>query len=881
MAVTNQDLIDRLEQERKKKTGLDGDSVTDQNVIERLDKVREDSKEKSFLEGVGESVKEFFTGTKSTEFSDMPEIGEYKGEGALKVAAGLNLTPNIRSQAQIIQAQIPGSNIMEDKFGNPIAVMPDGQSFYLNKPGASFQDVIQTTSQILQYIPGYSTIAKKYANNILKRSLAQTGQAAGLTTVQEAGAVALGGDFDLGRVGLTGAVTLGFEGVIGPVGRGVLKLFKGNPNYYKLITETGPDGNPVKKIEITKDGFKALDAAGIDVKKIKPEFAERFFNNVAKGLDDEVAAVSAGAGEFGFELAASQAKRNEEGVAALYEAAKGAFGPETQKKALDFLRKQEIDIGVSLKTFTKKFNEGSVAEEGVEDLGQSLINTIEEGFKKASDDVTSKYNLIDKDAIFNGDASNIQLLTNSVKKTIKDESKQPYNFLKAIDESTGIMDKDITPASMKAFNEIKSFVNSFKKKKTQKKVPKKTLNDFETMRKKLSSYINAAKNNTDKKTAIAIKQEFDKLYDDTLDNLLFAGKEGDDILKTNIKAARDAFKEKERTFGVNIKKGPVKIQDPGGAAIQKILLDPDVTGMKAINYIYGLGTIGRKQNANQIINRLKTVFNVEDLTPKAAALKSPDFAKLRSGMIEKMFNDSIRNGKFNPAAMVKNFDYIFEKNPDFAKALFDANEIQTLKNFVKEVRKTLKPSDLVNVSNTAAGISRVFQRGARQLVGIIGFKLANIQGLLLGRSAFDNAKDVFEQRAAKKLISKEFGTPPGWLQTMNRSTGTGKKLASTIATVNQVYGQVVPKGGIDARLMTEDIREQIEPEKKEEGLRIPGVGTLPLFPTKKPGDQSALPPMPASMQEQPQGLASLQRQDYESLFPQDTLGAAISRRGMV
>jgi len=122
-------------------------------------------------------------------------------------------------------------------------------------------------------------------------------------------------------------------------------------------------------------------------------------------------------------------------------------------------------------------------------------------------------------------------------------------FLKAIDESTGIMDKDITPASMKSFlMKLKSFVNSFKKKKTQKKVPKKTLNDFETMRKKLSSYINAAKNNTDKKTAIAIKQEFDKLYDDTLDNLLFAGKEGDDILKTNIKAARDAFKEKERTF---------------------------------------------------------------------------------------------------------------------------------------------------------------------------------------------------------------------------------------------------------------------------------------------------------------------------------------------
>ena len=324
-----------------------------------------------------------------------------------------------------------------------------------------------------------------------------------------------------------------------------------------------------------------------------------------------------------------------------------------------------------------------------------------------------------------------------------------------------------------------------------------------------------------------------------------------------------------------IKRGPVKVDDAGGVAIQKILMDPDVTGMKAINYIYGLGTIGRKKNADQIIGRLKTVFGVDKLSPKAAALKSPDFAKLRSGMIEKMFNDSIRNGKFNPAAMVRNFDYIFEKNPDFAKQLFDPSEITLLKNFVSEVRKTLKPADLVNPSNTAAGISRIFQRGARQLVGIVGFKLANIQGLLLGRSAFDNAKDVFEQRAAQKLIQKEFGEPPGWLQTMNQTTGTGKKLATTIGVVSEAYGQKVPKGGIDAREMTQSLRDSIEPPK-EEGLNIPGVGTF-RNPLRRPGDQSSLPTAPAET-----GLQQIRTaQNYETLFPQDPLGAAISRRRMI
>jgi len=873
--VTDKKLIERLDKARNKKLGNNENAVTDQDLISRLEKARKENNEKSFLAGVGESVKEFFTGTKSTEFSDMPEIGEYKGEGAGTIALGLSITPNIRSQAQIIQAAVPGSNIMEDKFGNPIAVMPDGKSFYLNKPGASFQDVAQTTTQILSYIPGYSTIAKKYAGSLIKRTLAQTAQAGGVTAAQEAGAVALGADFDYGRVGVVSGITGAFEGVLGPVGRGIYKMFKGNPNYYKIVEKT-VDGKTQKGIEITKDGYKALDAAGIDVKKMSPDFAQNFFNNIAKGLDGEVAAVSAGAGEFGFELAASQAKRNEEGIAALYEAAKGAFGKEAQDQALKFLRKQEIDIGIGLKGLINKLNDGSIAEETLEDLGSGLVSTIRQSFQKASDDVTSKYNLIDKDAIFNGDQSNIQLLLNSVKKTVKDESKQPFSFYKAIDESTGILDKDLTPASLKAFNEIKKFVNTFKKKKAQKKVPPRTLGEFEVMRKKLSNYINAAKNNTDKKTAIALKSEFDKLYDDTLDNLLFAGKEGDEVLKKNIKQARTAYQNKETIYGVQtIKRGPVKVDDAGGVAIQKILMDPDVTGMKAINYIYGLGTIGRKKNADQIIGRLKTVFGVDKLSPKAAALKSPDFAKLRSGMIEKMFNDSIRNGRFNPAAMVRNFDYIFEKNPDFAKQLFDPSEITLLKNFVSEVRKTLKPADLVNPSNTAAGISRIFQRGARQLVGIVGFKLANIQGLLLGRSAFDNAKDVFEQRAAQKLIQKEFGEPPGWLQTMNQTTGTGKKLAATIGVVSEAYGQKVPKGGIDAREMTQSLRDSIEPPK-EEGLNIPGVGTF-RNPLKRPGDQSSLPTAPVET-----GLQQIRTaQNYETLFPQDPLGAAISRRRMI
>ncbi len=822
----------------------------DPTLRDELLQIQKDQEDKSFLTGVGESIVDFFSGTKKTEFAELPEIGEYTGEGAAKVALGLSLTPNQRSQLDIILNQVPGSNPMEDKFGNLIVVMPDGKSFYLNKPGASFQDFAQTTAQILQYIPGYSTIAKKYAGNLFKRTLAQTSQAAVVTSAQEAGAVALGGSFDEGRVGLTGALTFAFEGVVGPLGKAALKLFKGNPNYYKLITETAPDGKKVQKIEITKAGYKALDAAGIDVNKMSPDFIEKYFNNVVKGVDDEVTALSTQANEFGFELSSSQAKRNEEGIAALYAAAKGEYGPEAQKKAREFFNKQEIDIGVSLKALSNKFNKGEITEDGIEDLGLALKNAIEKEAKKASDKVDSAYNLIDKDAVFNGSESNVQVLLNSVKKTMKDESKQPFRILKGVDEGTGILDKDLTPASLKAFNEIKKFVNSFKSKKTSKKVPLKTLNDFETMRKKLSSFIGAAKNDTDKKTAIAIKTEFDKLYDDTLDNLLFAGKEGEVVLKRNIQNARKIYREKELTFGVNvIKKGPVKVNDPAGNAIQKILIDPEVTGMKAINYIYGTGTVGKDKTGVQIINRLKKVFNVEGLKPSVAAQKSKDFATLRSGMIEKMFNDSIKNGRLNPTNLVKNFDYIFNKNPDFAKSLFSKKEIETLKRFVTEVRKTLKPSDLSSMQATSTGIGRAISRLGRQGIGLLLYKLTgSINGLLFGRTAYDNAKDIFEQRAAKKLITQEFGEKPGWLKTMNETTGTGKKLASTVAGVNQIIGQTIPPATVDAprtsRQFFEDIKLSGETDDDLDRFTIPGVGSIPNIFKTRVGDQSSLPQSP-------------------------------------
>jgi hypothetical protein len=40
-------------------------------------------------------------------------------------------------------------------------------------------------------------------------------------------------------------------------------------------------------------------------------------------------------------------------------------------------------------------------------------------------------------------------------------------------------------------------------------------------------------------------------------------------------------------------------------------------------------------------------------------------------------------------------------------------------------------------------------------VGIIGFKSASIQGLILARTGFDRARDIVSQKSAASLVNKE------------------------------------------------------------------------------------------------------------------------------
>ena len=821
-----------------------GNEVTDPELIRRLDPLFGKEQKAGVVRQTIDAVGDFFTGTKRTEYPDLPEIGELnKGVSEMqkiKIATGLFLTPSQKAQLEIVQTQIPGTSVLTDKFDNPIVVLPDGQSFYLNKPGASMQDVLGTTSQILQYVGAFGAVAKKFGQGYLQKILAQGATGAGVSVAQDVAAKTVGAtEIDAGKAVVSAAVPMAFETVTAaPIVRAMLPKFFKNPVFSTVDDTTG-------EITLTEKGKKAAQAAGIDLDVVNQDFIRNFVRELGKGSEAKLASQQAGAGQFNFRLSRGQAMGDDEAVASLFEAAKGSFGPENQTLARNFLKQQNIDIETSAKGLLDKFNKGQIELENLESAGQVLYEGLKRNFSKASDKVETAYNLVDKDAVYTGPKSNIQVLNASTQK--------------AVQEASNVVTPELTPATIESLKTINNFVNKVNKgvtiegKETVKNINPTFFNDFETTRKTLSNLIQTSKNGTDKRNTVAILKEFDKVYDDTIDNALFGSGNNPNALKA-IFNARETFKNKEKLFGINnIKAKGLKISDNAGKVVTKILNEPDITPLQTINYVFGSGQLGLKNESLAIIKRLKNVFGIEGKDLGAQASTNLDFQALRTAAFDKLIRDSVQKqtGRFSPQAFVKQWETVSLKNKYLLDELFTQPEIKTIDTFVKEVRKTFVPKDLVNYSNTASALSKMVQQVGRGLAGIVGFKLGNIQGLLAARGAVDRFKDVYSQKAAKKLISKEISSDLNYIDPGSRNV-----LGTVTGTIQELLGET---GKIRAP------RAPFGLIPKEPRTEVPVLDRNMMTASTTP-TATTLPPVDRAQQ-------------YAGLFPFDVTGQQIARQG--
>lgn len=204
-----------------KALGIETENKTEKKVSSIFNKPPEDI-------GVLEAFSEFVTGKlrETPETQSLPEIGQFEGlsnEQVIKVGAGLLTTLNPEAQKDIIKNSIPGATFRDDEKGNVIIVMPDGEEAVLNKPGASQQDLLQLSTQIMSYVPAGRLAS--LPNKLWQKMFVGGGGAALTNYITQKLSQTAGSEqpVDKGEVALAGGLGVGAELIV-PAVQGIRNI---------------------------------------------------------------------------------------------------------------------------------------------------------------------------------------------------------------------------------------------------------------------------------------------------------------------------------------------------------------------------------------------------------------------------------------------------------------------------------------------------------------------------------------------------------------------------------------------------------------------------------------------------------------------------------
>ena len=263
--------------------------------------------------------------------------------------------------------------------------------------------------------------------------------------------------------------------------------------------------------------------------------------------------------------------------------------------------------------------------------------------------------------------------------------EMPLRVQKVIQEQDLILDKDLTPAAMKAFDEVKNAVPKME----GVNIKDINLKSLESTRKKLNTIYGAASNDTDKKVIQTIRNEFDNWLDDTITKGLASG-DPDELAK--LKDARAAARDYFSKFKVDPKSADVDAQK----IIEKIV-SKDLTPVETMNYLFGSSKIGENQAAVRVAKKFKEIFGEN----------SDQFNEFRQAAYLRLVQDS--QGNIKPSSkIVKEVDeLIMGKGASLANEIFTPEQVKSLKDFRVALSKTITPSTATNPSKTGYEIARL------------------------------------------------------------------------------------------------------------------------------------------------------------------------------
>ena len=284
-----------------------------------------------------------------------------------------------------------------------------------------------------------------------------------------------------------------------------------------------------------------------------------------------------------------------------------------------------------------------------------------------------------------------------------------------------------------------------------------------------------------------------------------------------------------------------------------------------------------------VINKLEAIL--------PASARDQVMKKLKDGILVKAFmgKDPLKNTVVTRTAIVKNYNAIFKEGKDLVNRLFTKDELNAIEVFKDKVLPTIAAEQRINPSGTSYLMSTfladTLQGGLLlNLAGSVGKTVSAVGRMTpVLRESFKEGSEQIAEKQANEAIENFI---------LNMEVNPW---------ISRVTGQVVrnklmeEKGGdVDIEELPPELRPQSALETDEDILvaeadvpkETPQQQIGNIQPTRPninitPPTNQGTPAMVASAPVSPPsggGIASINREQFGGLFPQDNLGQLIANR---
>ncbi len=750
----------------------DGVIVNDKKTIDALNSLKNQKEEKqiekdTFFQNIINTVSNVVTGNNRTEFEGMGEIYEAKTKNLTKdVILNIGYIANIDQMAQLdmITKQYPGTVVSKDKFDNIMVTLPNGivkdgndRTFYLDKPGLSFNGTVNALGQALLYIPGAGWVSKNVTSGAVKKITAQGFVAAGTSVATDVISASIGsqqGDGMIPVVEESKALTALIGGAAAEKAGQFLSTFTG----FKAIKDGVKSVIPSRFNVLSKSGL-FFDNKGkitnktIDIAK-KLNTPEKVLNNeslmldfakaLESGLDPYTAKNMVGLNEFGVSVWLAQAQGNKQVLSKIQLMRDGAYGDEIQKVVLDQDDKQLKAVFNYLKEYRNNLikNKNSTPLEAPPGTPQKVANELNENIdeitlllrqteKKMKERVNAKYDVIKTTQKLSFDKPILKNFTYWINKDL-------------MDVDTGIgqaLDKTLMPQSSILMKRLNGFMGKLE----NKNLSKITVGMLETERKAINKMLGNAQG-VDKAAMMVIKKRYDTFYENALEKGLKSGSK--EVLEAYQKARLENTNFMKVFSPQHIIKNGVRQNDMGTKVIRNII-DGEYSGTQIANWLYGSASLGKatKEQSIQTIKKLNTIF--KDGSDGRQLIKDGAFLRIVENSFKKIGSREV----FDPEKFILNVKNSFDgKGKDISKLIFNDKEMKTLIKFAEKVEKDLPRKVFASKDGGADAFTNIWNSFMRSALGIGAFNIGGIQATLAARFGFDAvAKQSLKNQSLKEM----------------------------------------------------------------------------------------------------------------------------------